>query len=44
MKKAGIDFTLIDEHCCTSPMIRTGQLSIVDEYMKYNIDQIKKTG
>ena len=25
-------------------MIRTGQLSIVDEYMKYNIDQIKKTG
>ena len=44
LKKAGIDFTLIDEHCCTSPMIRTGQLSIVDEYMKYNIDQIKKTG
>jgi len=44
LKKAGIDFTLMDEHCCTSPMIRTGQLSIVDEYMKYNIDQIKKTG
>ncbi|MHA1509701.1 MAG: (Fe-S)-binding protein [Promethearchaeota archaeon] len=44
LKKAGIDFTLIDEHCCTSPMIRTGQLSIVDEYMKYNADQIKKTG
>ncbi|NVM17623.1 MAG: (Fe-S)-binding protein [Candidatus Lokiarchaeota archaeon] len=43
-KKAGIDFTLIDEHCCTSPMIRTGQLSIVDDYMKYNVDQIKKTG
>lgn len=44
LKKANIDFTLIDEHCCTSPMIRTGQLSIVDEYMKYNLDQIKKTG
>ena len=44
LKKTGINFTLIDEHCCTSPMIRTGQLSIVDEYMKYNIDQIKKTG
>ena len=44
LKKAGINFTLIDEHCCTSPMIRTGQLSIVDEYMKYNIDQIKNTG
>ena len=44
LKKAGIDFTLVDEHCCTSPMIRTGQLSIVDEYMKYNIEQIKNTG
>ena len=44
LKKSGIDFTLIDEHCCTSPMIRTGQLSIVDEYMKYNIDQIKNAG
>ena len=44
LKKAGIDFTLIDEHCCTSPMIRTGQLSIVDEYMKYNADQIKEAG
>lgn len=44
LKKAGIDFTLIDEHCCTSPMIRTGQTSIVKEYMKYNISQIQKTG
>jgi heterodisulfide reductase subunit D len=44
LKKAGIDFTLIDEHCCTSPMIRTGQTSIVKDYMKYNIAQIKKAG
>ncbi len=44
LKKVGIDFTLIDEHCCTSPMIRTGQLSIVVDYMNYNITQIKKTG
>ncbi len=44
LKKANIDFTLIDEHCCTSPMIRTGQLSIVDDYMKYNVEEIKKTG
>jgi heterodisulfide reductase subunit D len=44
LKKANIDFTLIDEHCCTSPMIRTGQTSIVKEYMKYNITQIEKTG
>jgi len=44
LKKAGIDFTLIDEHCCTSPMIRTGQTSIVKDYMKYNIAQIEKAG
>jgi len=44
LKKVGIDFTLIDEHCCTSPMIRTGQLEIVKDYMMYNIDQIKKVG
>ena len=43
-KKVGLDFTLIDEHCCTSPMIRTGQLSIVNEYMNYNIAETKKTG
>jgi len=44
LKKKGIDFTLIDEHCCTSPMIRTGQLSIVRDYMEYNIAQIKNAG
>ncbi|NHJ24493.1 MAG: (Fe-S)-binding protein [Candidatus Lokiarchaeota archaeon] len=44
LKKAKIDFTLVDEHCCTSPMIRTGQLSIVKDYMNYNIAQIKNTG
>ncbi len=44
LKKAKIDFTLVDEHCCTSPMIRTGQLSIVKDYMNYNIAQIKNAG
>jgi len=44
LKKAEINFTLIDEHCCTSPLIRTGQLSIINEYMNYNIAEIKKTG
>ena len=44
LKKAGIDFTLIDEHCCTSPLIRTGQLSISKDFMNYNIAQIKKAG
>ncbi|NVM19929.1 MAG: (Fe-S)-binding protein [Candidatus Lokiarchaeota archaeon] len=44
LKKVGIDFTLVDEHCCTSPMIRTGQLSIIDDYMNYNISKIKNAG
>ena len=44
LKKAGIDFTLIDEHCCTSPLIRTGQVSISKDFMNYNIAQIKNTG
>jgi heterodisulfide reductase subunit D len=44
LKKAKIDFTLIDEHCCTSPLIRTGQLNIVKDYMNYNIAQIKNVG
>ncbi len=42
LKRANIDFTLIDEHCCTSPMIRTGQISISKEFMNYNVEKIKE--
>lgn len=44
LKKADIDFTLIDEHCCCSPIIRTGQISPVNDFMNYNVTQIKNTG
>jgi len=44
LKKAGIDFTLIDEHCCTSPMIRTGQIENSKEFMRYNVDKIEEAG
>ncbi|MHA1913220.1 MAG: (Fe-S)-binding protein [Promethearchaeota archaeon] len=44
LKKAGLDFTLIDEHCCTSPLIRTGQIDKVSEFMSYNTNQIKEVG
>ena len=44
LKDAGIDFTLIDEHCCTSPLLRTGQIGPVKEFMNYNVEQIKKVG
>ncbi|MFW9897659.1 MAG: (Fe-S)-binding protein [Candidatus Thorarchaeota archaeon] len=44
LKKAKINFTLIDEHCCTSPLIRTGQIKPVKDIMNYNIQMIKATG
>jgi heterodisulfide reductase subunit D len=44
LKKAGINFTLVDEHCCTSPMLRTGQVDIAPEFMNYNIAKIRSTG
>ncbi|UCD01776.1 MAG: (Fe-S)-binding protein [Promethearchaeota archaeon] len=44
LKKAGIEFTLIDEHCCCSPVIRTGQIDPVEDFMNYNIAQIKNIG
>ncbi|TFF98426.1 MAG: (Fe-S)-binding protein [Promethearchaeota archaeon] len=44
LKKVGLDFTLIDERCCTSPMIRTGQTKNSKEFMQYNVEQINKAG
>ena len=44
LKKAGIDFTLIDEHCCTSPLIRTGQIDTIKDFMNYNLQKINETG
>ncbi|MFO8018076.1 MAG: (Fe-S)-binding protein [Promethearchaeia archaeon] len=44
LKKAGTDFTLIDEHCCTSPLIRTGQVEPSKEFLNYNIKQIQNAG
>ena len=44
LKKAGIDFTLIDEHCCCSPIIRTGQISPVESFIDYNLSKIKSAG
>ncbi|MEJ2251214.1 MAG: heterodisulfide reductase-related iron-sulfur binding cluster [Candidatus Lokiarchaeota archaeon] len=44
LKKIGINFTLIDEYCCTSPLIRTGQIDQCHNFMSHNIEAIKKTG
>ena len=44
LKKAKIDFTLIDEHCCCSPIIRTGQIKPANDFINYNVAQIKNAG
>ncbi|MFW9824224.1 MAG: (Fe-S)-binding protein [Candidatus Thorarchaeota archaeon] len=44
LKKVEINFTLIDEHCCSSPLIRTGQKSIIPDLMNFNIDQLNDAG
>ncbi|MFX0021391.1 MAG: (Fe-S)-binding protein [Candidatus Hermodarchaeota archaeon] len=44
LKKAKLNFTLIDEHCCLSPLLRTGQTKLVRDFMNYNINQINKVG
>jgi len=44
LKKAQIDFTLIDEHCCCSPILRTGQINPVNDFINYNTTQINKAG
>lgn len=42
LKKAKINFTLVDERCCTSPLIRTGQTEICKDFMEYNINEFLK--
>jgi len=44
LKNINLNFTLIDEHCCTSPLIRTGQIKSIKNIMNYNIQKIKETG
>lgn len=44
LNQVNINFTLIDEHCCTSPMIRTGQVDSSKDFMQYNIKKIEETG
>ena len=44
LKKAKINFTLINEHCCCSPIIRTGQTDSVKDFISYNLMKIRETG
>ncbi len=44
LQKLGVDFTVVDERCCGSPLIRTGQLDQVPGLMQYNADAFTATG
>ena len=44
LKKAGVDFTVVNEYCCCSPLIRTGQLAPVNKTAQHNVDALKDAG
>jgi len=44
LKKAGVDFTIVDEYCCGSPLLRTGQLSLTSALAEHNQKVIEATG
>jgi heterodisulfide reductase subunit D len=44
LQKLGVDFTVVDEYCCGSPLIRTGQIDQVPHLMKHNTEKIAATG
>ncbi|MGY5858963.1 MAG: heterodisulfide reductase-related iron-sulfur binding cluster [Candidatus Thorarchaeota archaeon] len=44
LKKAGIDFTIVDEYCCGSPLLRTGQVDEVTELAEHNRHVIQESG
>jgi heterodisulfide reductase subunit D len=45
LNKLGVDYTVSeDEWCCGSPLMRTGQLDLVDDLVKHNTELFKKTG
>ena len=42
--KLGIDYTLLDEWCCGSPLIMTGQYEMAEDLAKHYMKEIKKAG
>ncbi len=44
LKKAGVDFTILDEQCCGSPLIRTGQLNKAEGVATKNIELFDSSG
>jgi Fe-S oxidoreductase len=44
LKKAGVDFTIVDEYCCSSPLLRTGQLDLFNELAQHNVNALVEAG
>lgn len=46
LSKAGVPFTVLgaDEWCCCSPLLRTGQRDIAEEFIRHNAEFVLKTG
>lgn len=44
LKKANLSFTVVDEYCCGSPLIRTGQKDLIPDLANHNLNEIQSTG
>jgi len=44
LKKAQVDFTILDEQCCGSPLIRTGQLDRAEDLATRNKELFESAG
>ncbi|NWF95921.1 MAG: (Fe-S)-binding protein [Candidatus Thorarchaeota archaeon] len=44
LKKAKVSFTVVDEFCCGSPLLRTGQRDLVADLASHNIEQFEAAG
>ena len=44
LDKADVDFTIVDEYCCGSPLLRTGQMGLIESLVEHNIDSFNKAG
>lgn len=44
LRKAGIDFTIVDEYCCGSPLLRVGQKAAARDVAEHNLHVIEMAG
>jgi Fe-S oxidoreductase len=44
LRKAGINFTITDEYCCGSPLLRTGQRTLAQQVAEHNLQAFERAG